>query len=445
MRHRRAYLVAVLLLAIFLRLAFIGSKSVWLDEAFAVWQAEKPPEEIWEGTNDNHPPLYYLMLKSWMALGDSETIIRIPSALMSLTSLSLLYVLARRFSEPKTAFVAILLLALAPIDIWYAQEARMVIFVIPAALSIALGLVLMGRTGGFLIFVGLALGLYLDYTIIPLWAVLSGLWFARWWTLGRAKKQLFIWLIASAGAWLVFIPLWPHLDLVLSRMGNIFIFANIRDWTGLTVVGRILPLLALIVMAIISGLVGYWAPGILSRQRGGRATATVSIILFVLLTALTPVPRLYSVKRLIVTGWPFVILGISWLTVHQAPRRRVVLASAAAVSFAAGLVTLTLIPKDDWRSAVAHINEHASKDDVVWIDPYSGNLPYNYYRPLLEAQFSSELLENPPLSQVWHIAERQPNRPMPGSEAEEWLDANRRILKIIRLYRLEVRKYAAPN
>jgi len=68
MKRRVIWLLLILLMALILRSAFLGGKSVWLDEAFSVWMAERPVERIWTTTADPHPPLYYLMLKAWMFL-----------------------------------------------------------------------------------------------------------------------------------------------------------------------------------------------------------------------------------------------------------------------------------------------------------------------------------------------------------------------------------------
>ena len=158
-----------------------------------------------------------------------------------------------------------------------------------------------------------------------------------------------------------------------------------------------------------------------------------------------PIPRLYSLKRLLVTGWPFVVLLAAWLSVKVLNNRSAFRTAAITVSLAAALVSLLLVGKDDWRGATAHINNSAKPDDIVWLDPNIGILPYDYYEPLIEPSFGVEAVEQHPNSEVWHIAERQPNRPIPGSSAEIWLDENRDLLQTIPLYRLEVRHYSAER
>ena len=231
MRIKHSYRLLIIALAgLLLRVSLLGSKSLWLDEAFSVWMAKLPVEHIWSITTENHPPLYYLTLKTWMVLGDSEAIVRLPSALISVISFALLYLLARRLLDERAAIIAVSILALSPLDFWYAQEARMYIFVAASALIIALGLSMMGARGALLIFMGLSLGLYFDYTTIPIWVMLSAIWLDRWWRDDRPTRPFLLWLGASFAAWLLYVPWWSQLQLVLERMSGIFVIANIREY-----------------------------------------------------------------------------------------------------------------------------------------------------------------------------------------------------------------------
>ncbi|HYV49991.1 MAG TPA: glycosyltransferase family 39 protein, partial [Myxococcaceae bacterium] len=68
-------------------LTFAGG-SVWLDEAFSVQVAESPWERFWELLrNDNGPPLYYALLRGWIALfGDGERALRLLSAVVGVAA-----------------------------------------------------------------------------------------------------------------------------------------------------------------------------------------------------------------------------------------------------------------------------------------------------------------------------------------------------------------------
>ena len=54
----------VTLIAIALTFATIGRKSIWLDEAFSIWNASQSPAVIWSA-NETSPPGYYELLHAW--------------------------------------------------------------------------------------------------------------------------------------------------------------------------------------------------------------------------------------------------------------------------------------------------------------------------------------------------------------------------------------------
>ncbi len=57
-----------------LRVLLLDTKGMWLDETFSVWAANHSLADLlqWVIQIDQHPPLYYLLLHSWIGLnGDS--------------------------------------------------------------------------------------------------------------------------------------------------------------------------------------------------------------------------------------------------------------------------------------------------------------------------------------------------------------------------------------
>ena len=64
-------------------------QSLWLDEASSVWFARLPLGDLLFRLCDPHPPGYYLLLKGWLALGESEVWLRLPSVLASLLAVVL--------------------------------------------------------------------------------------------------------------------------------------------------------------------------------------------------------------------------------------------------------------------------------------------------------------------------------------------------------------------
>jgi mannosyltransferase len=127
-------LALIALLALALRLVNLGGRPIWYDEAFAVLYAEKSFGAMIYGTitqvqgaaADVHPLLYYFSLHLWMGLfGQSPFAVRLPSAILGVATVVLIYFLARELAGRKVGLAAALLTAIAPFHVAYSQEARM--------------------------------------------------------------------------------------------------------------------------------------------------------------------------------------------------------------------------------------------------------------------------------------------------------------------------------
>jgi len=110
-----------------LRLYQIGSKGLWLDEAFSVWMGWQPLGQMfgWLLKIDQHPPLYYSLLHVWLALGDDAATVRTLSAILSTLTIPIMYLLGKQVGGFRLGLLAALILALAPFHVRFAQETRM--------------------------------------------------------------------------------------------------------------------------------------------------------------------------------------------------------------------------------------------------------------------------------------------------------------------------------
>lgn len=125
----------ILLIGLIVRIILLD-QSLWLDEAINIVNAKnlgfldfvtKYP------IGDFHPPLYFAILWIWGHLfGFSENIARLPSVLLGVGTIGLTYLIGKDlFSErssptgKKVGLLGALLLALAPLHVYYSQEARM--------------------------------------------------------------------------------------------------------------------------------------------------------------------------------------------------------------------------------------------------------------------------------------------------------------------------------
>ena len=136
-------LLALILLAFELRLHNLEAFSFWTDEGLTPLRSGYPIGEILsnritiqEGvTRDTHPPFYYLVIHFTQRLfGQTDFAYRYPSLLAGVLLVPLLYQFGRRMESVLTGLFAALFTSVNPLQIYYADEARMyTLFVLLAA------------------------------------------------------------------------------------------------------------------------------------------------------------------------------------------------------------------------------------------------------------------------------------------------------------------------
>lgn len=443
-----------------LRLAFLGADSLWLDEAYSVSHVlQHGAGEVWHTSVDpNHPSLYFVVL--WFALhvgGVSEAMARLPSAIASVCSLALAYLLSRRLGmSTRAAVVATLLMAYAPLDVWYAQEARMYAMVTLTALIFAVALTIDSWPGAALAAVALTIGLYVDFTMVALSAVITSLWFVHWWYAGRSAGSLAWVVFASIVGWTAFLPEWSHLGEVLRRIDTVPLLVNLHRWFGVRITPGP-PAVAIVALMAVAAAIA--AAAVRSGLRNQRFRSTWAWLLwagFVAATVAFMVPRGYSAKQFLSTGWPFVALVAGWTLTDGAPptNRSPALGDwrlpiAIGVSVIAAIVTVAT-PRADWRGAVRYLNERTARTGGVWVDRPWNTEPYDFYRPTLVA--GTDIVQSAESAggrlgngrDVCLIAERSGGSP-PTSPSEVWFDQHFKLVEAVSLARLEVRCYAHPS
>jgi len=125
LQRRRLLAVAILVLAVALRLWDLNARSLWFDEAGEFWVSTAPfshlIESVRTGTGD--PPLYEFLLHAWMSVSSNESWLRLLSVLASVSGVAAVMVLAEMLTgAAAVSWCAGLLLAILPADIRYAQE-----------------------------------------------------------------------------------------------------------------------------------------------------------------------------------------------------------------------------------------------------------------------------------------------------------------------------------
>ena len=118
-----------ILLGAFLRFYRLGSQSIWGDEALTLqsYTVGSSLVQLLSGIWHKafHPPLYFVIAHYWYQLGQSEFMLRFPSAVFGVAAIPMMYLITRRFFRVGAPGISALIVALSPFHVWYSQEARM--------------------------------------------------------------------------------------------------------------------------------------------------------------------------------------------------------------------------------------------------------------------------------------------------------------------------------
>lgn len=116
-----------LILAAGVWLRFWTRSALWLDEALTVDIARLPLSHLHAALKqDGAPPLYYVLLHFWMLVfGQSNSAVRSLSGVLSVATIPITWVAARRFAGRPVAWMVVVLVASSPFAVYYATEVRM--------------------------------------------------------------------------------------------------------------------------------------------------------------------------------------------------------------------------------------------------------------------------------------------------------------------------------
>jgi hypothetical protein len=163
---------------------------------------------------ETNPPFYYLLIKLVMKLGESETLLRLPSALAGALSIPLIYVLGRIGGAPFSGAMGAGLMALSTMNITYSRLARCFSLTQVCCLLVAIATVIIidayvqrnageqrnnrRETLGWIMFtVASVFGFYLHYTFILEIFVMQCIILLTWIINGRWYSQAILkWIVS---------------------------------------------------------------------------------------------------------------------------------------------------------------------------------------------------------------------------------------------------------
>ena len=391
-RHARFLLLTLLTLAgAWLRLSHLGTKSLWLDEGATVTLARMTwPQfvHVWWYGEASFQGAFFVLMRGWVHLGQSEAWVRLPAAIFGIASISLIYVVARRLVGVTPALASAAILAFSPTHVYYSQEAR-------------------------------------SYTMTILLVLVSSWFFARAVETDR-ERDWALWTIFSVLA--VYSHDFASLVLV-AQAGSLFFRKKPRPWGRLVVYAMVIlaiaaPGLTYVLRAPPQGLNFSWMPRPTPKQLlhvglflGGSGAKFV-------LTAILWIAGVVAIRRernddaaldsfwrgMLVISWavvPILLVGLVSL-LHPVFVQRYMIFSLPATVMLAGRgmtalpkrhlgVCLVLAlcvasiptvfagyrkPSEDWRSASQVILSSAQSGDAVVIYPFYAIVGFDYYRQL---------------------------------------------------------------
>lgn len=416
----RIVLLALALSAFALRIFMLDAQSIWWDEGISLHLAGSDLAEIFSDRLDNiHPPLYFIVLKGWLALtGVTVFSARYLSVLAGWLQVAATYAVATRWFGRRTGLVAAFLAAISAVSLIYAQEIR-VYSILPLAYLALLAITRelthsSPATTGEKWIAWLALGvvswiaIHLHYVslfavgYVTVWALISFSRAHRWPDLWRVLiVQLLVavaslpWFLAAAANWIAISGEANAGTFITDPVSLRFLIAQIWTFhlTGLAgalsrpgiefVAGFTALLLALLVFIRLC-----------ERQTRHSTAVLLGHWLIPLSSALLVwLVRSFSHPRYVAMFVPGLILLASYVILPGVSIAKASLFSAATRAIALFLLVLLAglsfwglnlyffdedVARDDIRGAARYLEQVTSAGDLILVPDTDYSLPFEY-------------------------------------------------------------------
>lgn len=396
--QKRSGLWALLLtlLGLLLRLYQLGEWSFWHDEALTLLLARQPVAQLIAITaTDVHPPLYFLIVKFFLNFGQNEVIVRLPGVLFGTMAVPATYWLGRILFDDRVGLMAALIMAISPLQLFYAQEARMYTQLLLLTLLSGCCFFQALRTdlyqwwGVFVLAATLAA--YTAYFAFPVFAAM-GMYVLL---VERQRQRIFCFFAAMIVVGVLYLP-WVSVFLAQTRavidtywiaqpsplvlfttLSGFFISYTLPSfWIAVSLVTTLL-----IIFVVLND----------GRHVFRRKQMDAKPLLWLLLWGFSPLVGTFLISfiqpifqlRTVLTAAPAFYLLVAWGTVRSRQRQVnlfLFLPTVALMLFS--LFNFYFNPafeKPAWRAAAAYVNTHTQPGDVVLHTSDSSFLPFLAY------------------------------------------------------------------
>lgn len=387
----------VIILAFILRVINLN-QSLWLDEAINVVYA-KSTSFWWFVTKypvgDFHPPGWFAILWIWGHIfGFSETVVRLPSVILGTATVWLVFLLGNKLFNRRIGLITSLLLAIAPLHVYYSQEARMyalAAFSVVLSYYFLLGVIAERRWAGLGYAVSLVAVLssdYLAYFIIPAQIV-----YLFW--IKKFSRVFLISLLTSAVVFLPWLkifsaqlttgmnkastlPVWTAV--VGSTLKDLFLIPLKIFFGRITVLNKGLYIMAAVFVGTIYG--GIFIVALKKFDQSSKLLISwifIPVVLAFLMSFYIPVLAYFRMLFILPAIYLILAKGIVVL-----PKKfsLPVLVFVCLVSFTSLFVYLSnpKFQREDWRGAVSFVSQNLDNQTLIIFENNEIPAPVRYYR-----------------------------------------------------------------
>ena len=431
----RLTLAALTVLALVLRLLFLG-KSFWEAEGESIaivhgnqaagsWAAFG--HVLW--AREFNMALYYVLLRFWLHLGNSEFFIRLFSVIPGVAAIALVYTLGERLCGRKVALTAALLLTIHGAHVAYSQEARSYALLVFLCTASYLFFVLAVETS--------ALKYWLLYVFLSALAVYTH-FFA--YLIFPAQLLALLWLPRAQVPWKRLIASMAAIALLTAPAAVFVLTRNVGQLSEIhSTWGRVPNLISEFAGtgAAVPVYLVLWGYAVFSWVRSGaissRSQPAWRRALLMNWLALPAVLTLFAclTKPILETRYLLFCLSASvlvaaWGLFEISVRWRFSVAVITVILSLAGVGYIYAKPKDNWRDVSNYVLSHAQSGDVVTVVPAASRWTFDYYRnrrPVPGLAYSFPESEGaaawaasiPIHSSVWVIFHNKGNLPSAGA------------------------------
>jgi mannosyltransferase len=399
----------LILLALTVRAIGLGTRPLWLDEAYSLAAIERTWHDLWVvvPTYETHPPFYYSLLKLWSSVfGSGRTAVRGLSVLFSVATIPMMIAAALELESQDPSGRPLLragicgfLAACSPVLVFFDQQARPYALMVLAYAVATLGVLRLlrefraGGAGSLLSWAALCTG-----TELTLWSHSLGVLYASclalalvpaWLERPVDPERLQRGIVAAAVVLLLYVPC---LLIIASQVGDWG--TSWLSWEP----SKLLELVALYSVPVEALTVGSAIAALImlllikrAVQRAvvqpgwtsGRALLLLwwgpPLLAVVISAVFVPV---FLPRTLAATLVPAYLAIGGALARIASPRERLLFTAALAITLMPTALQTAIQPASErWDDVSAYLERSVAPTDEVWLYPNDSSLPLRQAAP----------------------------------------------------------------